>query len=277
MKKILITLFLLSFFSCKEKKITETNLPNNEDTNIHTTPEFYQVVPLAEEPMRVLLNIYSTSDNEDGFKIERKDENGTYGFLVNLPKNTEEYIDWEPLKINTRYDYRIQSFNEHGSSEWGENFAKTAPEQVGSVYIDISADSYVSETHPNENYGSTYDLLVRGNYLSTGFYKAYFKFNLDLIPDYSLGIHSTKLYIVGYSVDCDFSVLHIQQVTTPWTENSVTWNNRPTSTFYVLDFNKYAHKQTAYIIFDISNEVDKWYNNIGPNYGLKYQLLTQVA
>ncbi|HKK17270.1 MAG TPA: fibronectin type III domain-containing protein, partial [Opitutales bacterium] len=55
------------------------------------------------------------SDNEDGFRIERRPAGGSYADLVTLAANTTTYSD-TGLTDGTLYEYRITAFNGSGSS-----------------------------------------------------------------------------------------------------------------------------------------------------------------
>ena len=55
------------------------------------------------------------SDNEEGFKIERKEEGGSYSEVASLPSDTTTYKD-TGLSADTTYYYRIKAFNNKGES-----------------------------------------------------------------------------------------------------------------------------------------------------------------
>ena len=81
--------------------------------------------PLAPSDLNVFnetnqsltLNWTDNSDNEDGFKIERKNETEIYSEITVTNQNIEVLVD-ENLKSNTTYFYRIKAYNAIGDSSY---------------------------------------------------------------------------------------------------------------------------------------------------------------
>jgi hypothetical protein len=69
------------------------------------------------------------SDNEDGFKIERKESGGTYSEIKTLLAGTTSYSD-TGLNPNTTYYYRVRAFNSYGISSYS-NEANATTMQAG--------------------------------------------------------------------------------------------------------------------------------------------------
>lgn len=81
----------------------------------------YKIVPTAQivapnsltadatDPSLVELNWMDNSDNEDGFRIERADEGGSFQLVATLPANTNAYVD--TLLTVGEYEYKVQAFN----------------------------------------------------------------------------------------------------------------------------------------------------------------------
>ncbi|MCS7202049.1 MAG: fibronectin type III domain-containing protein [Dictyoglomus sp.] len=65
----------------------------------------------------VKLEWKDNSDNEEGFKIERKKEGEDWGEIATISANVTTYID-KGLKTNTKYYYRVRAFNADGNSSW---------------------------------------------------------------------------------------------------------------------------------------------------------------
>jgi glucose/arabinose dehydrogenase len=63
----------------------------------------------ATDPAIVELNWIDNSDNEDGFRIERKDSGGNFEIITTVPENTTFYEDVVSQTID--YEYRVQAFN----------------------------------------------------------------------------------------------------------------------------------------------------------------------
>ncbi len=75
---------------------------------------------------KVSLSWVDNSDNEDGFKIERKETGGSYSEIKTLPANTTSYSD-TGLISNHTYSYKISAFNSYGYSSYSNEISvKTA-------------------------------------------------------------------------------------------------------------------------------------------------------
>ncbi|MFL0076450.1 M43 family zinc metalloprotease [Tenacibaculum maritimum] len=65
----------------------------------------------------ITLNWNDNSDNEEGFKIERLNNNGSYSLITTIGANSTTYTD-SSLTANTTYSYRIQSFSGNAHSTY---------------------------------------------------------------------------------------------------------------------------------------------------------------
>ncbi len=76
---------------------------------------------------RIDLTWTDNSDNEDGFKIERKELGGTYTEIKTLSTNITSYSD-TGLNPDTTYYYRVRAYNSYGYSDYSnETNATTKP------------------------------------------------------------------------------------------------------------------------------------------------------
>lgn len=89
---------------------------------ILTKPDGLEVSSISTD--RVTITWKDRSNNETGFIIERKTENGSFTEIVNVRANTTSYTDTR-LKNNTAYTYRIQAYNNEGRSEFSEELKVT--------------------------------------------------------------------------------------------------------------------------------------------------------
>ena len=81
------------------------------------------------------------SDNEDGFKIERKEEGGTYSEIASLPANTTTYKD-TGLSADTTYYYRVKAFNNKGESNYSNEIGvKTESAPAEQTVIKLQPDN----------------------------------------------------------------------------------------------------------------------------------------
>ncbi len=84
------------------------------------------LIASASSCNEVVITFEDNSDNEDGFKIERKIEGGSYSVLKTLSKNTTNYED-VTVSPNTKYYYRVFAFNTFGSSSMSNEFILETP------------------------------------------------------------------------------------------------------------------------------------------------------
>lgn len=76
-------------------------------------------------PTQIRVKFTDNSDNEDGFKVERKELGGTYSEIKTLPSNSTEFID--NVNPNTTYYYRVRAFNTYGYSSYSNEANATTP------------------------------------------------------------------------------------------------------------------------------------------------------
>jgi len=77
----------------------------------------------------VSLSWTDASDNEDGFKVERKESGGTYSEIKTLSAGTTSYSD-TGLSPNTTYYYRIRAFNSYGTSSYSNEASATTKAEL---------------------------------------------------------------------------------------------------------------------------------------------------
>lgn len=86
-------------------------------------PSNLSAVPISYTEIR--LNWSDNSNNETGFKIERKTGvDGTWSQITTVGSNTTQYIDNE-LEIATTYIYRIRAYNSAGNSAYSNEASAT--------------------------------------------------------------------------------------------------------------------------------------------------------
>ncbi|MFH0889162.1 MAG: MauE/DoxX family redox-associated membrane protein [Planctomycetota bacterium] len=100
------------------------------------------------------------SDNEEGFKIERKSVNGAYNQIgiVNADENT--YLDRNNLTVSSAYCYRIKSYNTVGESSYSnevyiivESLAAPKNLKVSLVHDNLIVLSWTDNANTNNDRG----------------------------------------------------------------------------------------------------------------------------
>jgi len=95
----------------------KANLPPNAPTNL---------IASISSCNEIVITFEDNSDNEDGFKIERKIEGGSYSVIKTLSKNTTNFTD-NSVSPNTKYYYRVFAFNAFGNSSMSNEFIIEVP------------------------------------------------------------------------------------------------------------------------------------------------------
>ncbi|MGC8789623.1 MAG: stalk domain-containing protein, partial [Caldisericum sp.] len=102
----------------KSGKITKSDGVNVFPPSGETAPSApSNLFAISISSSQINLTWVDNSDNEDGFKIERKKTGETYTEIKTLPANTTSYSD-TGLSSNTTYYYRIRAFNSYGNSSY---------------------------------------------------------------------------------------------------------------------------------------------------------------
>lgn len=83
------------------------------------------LILISLSPTQVKVTFIDNSDNEDGFKVERKELGGAYSEIKTLTTNTTEFID--NVNPNTTYYYRVRAFNTYGYSPYSNEANITTP------------------------------------------------------------------------------------------------------------------------------------------------------
>ena len=154
--------------------------------------------------------------------------------------------------------------------------SETAP-PPGLVTIDVwaSADTYVHQSYPSQNFGGSGFLLVGGNAPSQEA-RTLLKFNLpSLPPDAVIDSASLELHtIINQNASVAMATpppgQHIQTrpITTDWTEGGVNWTNKP-STASPVDSPTYVPLSAdGFVYWNVTNAVANWVSGSVTNRGL---------
>ena len=102
--------------------LPEPGIPPNPPTNLIATAVSYSQIDLSWD---------DNSDNEDGFKIERKTgAGGTYSQIATVGPNVTTYPDTGLIPCTT-YFYRVMAYNAAGNSAYSNVASATTPDLAG--------------------------------------------------------------------------------------------------------------------------------------------------
>jgi hypothetical protein len=92
----------------------------------------------TEYPADVVLNWNDSSNNEDGFKIERSTTGRNFSQIATVPANVTTYKDLN-LSANIRYYYRVRSYHSAGNSPYSDTVGIVLPPPAPPVTISLGA------------------------------------------------------------------------------------------------------------------------------------------
>ena len=101
----------------------------------------------AVSSSEISLTWTDNSDNEDGFKIERKEAGGTYSVLSTVGTGITSYNNIFLLP-NTTYYYRIRAYSSLGFSDYSNEVSATTPPKIEQIIIRLYIDNpnmYINE------------------------------------------------------------------------------------------------------------------------------------
>jgi hypothetical protein len=93
--------------------------------------------PLNSQLAKVSLSWTDNSDLEDGFKIERKINEGTFVEIASVGANVVSYVD-DDLDDNTLYTYRVRAFRGTATSNYSNEAPVVTPDRKGPSTPDLT-------------------------------------------------------------------------------------------------------------------------------------------
>lgn len=166
------------------------------------------------------------SNNEDGFKVERK-TTGSYIEIADLGSNVTSYND-TGLSASTQYTYRARAYNTAGNSSYSNEASATTQSGGGggttTEDIFVSEDAYIrGGSNSGANYGSAATLVIKESTNLSFTRRALLQFDLT---SYS-SISSARLFVYG-SAQSTLDISAYKASPDTWSESTVTWDNAPT-------------------------------------------------
>lgn len=115
----------------------EATVTTGKELTAPTKPANLTATTISQTEIK--LNFTDTSDNEDGFKVERKVSGGTYAEIKTLAPNTTTFVD-TGLIPDTTYYYRVRAYNSKGNSDYSNEANATTMKQIQAIVIRLYID-----------------------------------------------------------------------------------------------------------------------------------------
>ena len=94
---------------------------------------------IANSTSEISLTWTDNSGNEDGFKLERKAEGGSYTEIKTLSSNATSFTD-SSVSPDKTYTYRVRSFNSIGYSDYSNEVSVKTPSEVETIEVKLYID-----------------------------------------------------------------------------------------------------------------------------------------
>lgn len=133
----------------------------------------------------------------------------------------------------------------------------------------------------NAEYCGSY--CYNGTHIGYNVNRALIHFDLSSIPQ-SAEIQSAYISLYGHGPignsqghEGTANTSYLKMVTESWNENTVTWDNQPTtSTDYIVTLHQSVNSTEDYINIEITDMVKAWYENQAQNFGVLMGLFNEV-
>ncbi len=194
------------------------------DTSTINAPTYLRTS--LESNGQILLTWDDQSDNEGGFKIERKALDGPFLEIDCVPAGVESYYDDNNFS-SRKFTYRVRAFILFTHS----NYSDESIASTNQVSLETLDDAYIrGGSNSSSAYGILDSLELEVKEGTVGDYKrrSYLKYDLSQFAAIDFAI--LKIYGRADQV----MDLHAYDVSGDnWNEESITWNNAPALTEYV--------------------------------------------
>ncbi len=196
------------------------------------------------------------------------------------------------LRLQTEQEYRDLLFgsSEHPNAALHPKLEITYDTNVTCLTKQPNAtdgkDAYVWDYNPSTNYGNADGLDVTAWTASGTPYisRVFLQFDLSSIPT-NASIVSAKLSLYHNNTASGYNGIHnganesfIRQVTSNWQENTITWNNQPTTTSVNEIYLPATTSGTQdFLDVDVRGIVTGMVSNPGINYGFSMVLQTEQS
>lgn len=117
---------------------------------------------------RIDLSWWDNSDNEEGFRIERKAEGGSYKLIADVGTGTVTHSDVSAILDSTTYYYRVRAYNDVGLSPYSNESSATTLEPTyhisGGSAVGSKLSVSVSSPTKTDRYCEYYSFIPHTKY-----------------------------------------------------------------------------------------------------------------
>jgi hypothetical protein len=191
------------------------------------------------------------STDEVGFKVERSADGINFTSLAMVGSGANSYSDTN-LSAGTTYYYRVLAYNGAGDSA-DSNVANATT--FAPISLTPTDDAYVRDGHfASDNFGTLTELTsqLNGNNSNAGKNRsAFLKFDLSEVRN----VEQAALRVYGSpdgrkGENVPVAVYAVPDIS--WTENNITWQNRPAQTAPLLANATVTDSSPGWYEFDIT-------------------------
>ncbi|MEI7668328.1 MAG: DNRLRE domain-containing protein, partial [Erysipelotrichaceae bacterium] len=219
-----------------------------------------------------IISIQQGSVEEENGRLVFKDKEGIIQyemsdlFMSDAAGEFSNNVSYSFVKTHQGIDLTITA-----DSKWINDPSRVYPITIDpsiqtSLDRDLIEDVHVSSGMPNTYFGGHY--IVKSGYGVTSHINySYLKFALPSLSASDLVISAKlEMYVLSSAtVDPTNVAVNVYEVTSPWTENSITWNTKPSYNPIIEDYEMVASSQWVY--WDVTKVAKRWYTS-GTNNGL---------
>ena len=174
-----------------------------------------------------------------GYRIERRDENGDFALLTDIPSGTTLSYTDNTVAGASAYQYRILAYNGSGVSALSSVLGVATPDPLVTTTLTPEADACVRYDSPATQLGSANTLTISGSDFATSSLtpvaKSWLRFDLSGLP--VLNSATLKLsFLAARDVDVINQYFYgslylLADASDTWNEMTINWNNAPQNDF----------------------------------------------
>ena len=230
------------------------------------------------------LNKLTAETASDGTIVLKDEKSGESAFVIDLPymydKNgeTSNAVAYSLEKIKNK-EYRITVT---ADGAWMNDESRAYPVTVDPPINFGSSgaeDTYIDEANPAVTNGSGSHL--KAGYTQSKYIYSYLKITDTLSIPKNAIIVSAQLKLKPTNVTATNVYIGAYEQTTSWTENSLTWNNKDTVGYNLVDYqtitSELVNSDDDFAVWDITALAQKWHSGTSNNYGVVLKPISAVT